>query len=147
LRLPCSLTLAELSQPTARFVHKRLATRTLLRRVIALVAAYAITLAGLVASFGAVRSAAADTTVSGSAICHTARLDHQAPTGGDSNDDCNSSCCIGCLVLLAALPPAPTASVAIEGAPGEILALPTIVRLSSRPQTRSHQSRAPPETA
>jgi hypothetical protein len=116
------------------------------RRVVALVAAYAIALSGLIASFGAVRAAAADATGSGNVICHIARLDHPAPTG-DSNSDCNSSCCIGCLVLLAAMPPPPAMAIAIERTAGSLLPLPAKPDLPSDPQTRSHQSRAPPQTA
>jgi hypothetical protein len=118
----------------------------LARRLVALAAAYAIALAGLIVSFGAVRAATAAATGSGSVICHTARLDRSAPAG-DSNSDCNNSCCIGCLVLLAAVPPPAMASVAIAQAPGQPMSLPAIIDLPSTPHIKSHRSRAPPQSA
>jgi hypothetical protein len=129
-----------LSQSKARFVHERFANRPLLRRVIALVAAYAIALSSLIASFSAVRAAVADATSSGTVICQPTLLGQTVPTGLPM--DCDS--CNGCLVLLAAVPPPPTTAIAIKQAPGVLLPLPAKAELPFDPQTRSHQSRAPP---
>jgi hypothetical protein len=124
-------------------VFRSFAKRPLARRLVALAAAYAIALSGLIASFGAVHAAAAQATASGDVICHTARLDQQAPTG-DSNSDCNSSCCIGCLLLMASLPPPPTFGIAIVRTSARLLHKPVNAELPADPLNRSHQSRAPP---
>ena len=127
-------------------MSRSFAKRPLARRLVALAAAYAIALAGLVVSFGAVRSAIADAAAADTVICHVPRLDRQAPAG-DSNSDCNSSCSIGCLVLLAAVPPPATASVAVEHSTGRPMALPAIIDRPATAYTKSHRSRAPPTTA
>jgi hypothetical protein len=127
-------------------VFRSFAKRPFARRLVALAAAYAIALSGLIVSFGAVRAAAAAATASGDVICHTARLDHPAPAG-DNNSDCNGSCCIGCLMLLAAVPPPPTVSITIEQSPSRPIALPAIIDLPSTPYTKTHRSRAPPQSA
>jgi hypothetical protein len=126
-------------------VHEHFAKWLLVRRLVALVAAYAIALSGLIASFSAVRVAVADANSSDIVICQRAQLGNPAP-GGD-HGDFGKSCCAGCLMLLAAVPPPPTASVAVEQSAGRPLALPTIIDFRSDPQTKSHQSRAPPQSA
>lgn len=123
---------------------ERFANGLLLRRVIALAAAYAIALSGLIASFSAVRAAVADATSSEIVICQPTLLGEKGPTGVPT--DCES-CCVGCLVLLAAVPPPSTMAIAIERTPGTLLPLPAKPKLPSDPQTRSHQSRAPPQKA
>jgi hypothetical protein len=137
------LYFAEFPQPKARFVHERFAKRPLLRRIIALGAAYAIALSSLIASFSAVRAAVADTTSSDIVICQPTFLGHTTPTSLPAGFDS----CVGCLVLLAAVPPPPTTAIALEQSPGQLLALPIILDLSSRSQTKSHRSRAPPQSA
>lgn len=123
-------------------MHERFAKRPLLRRVVALAAAYAIALSSLIASFSAVRAAVADATASDIVICQRTQLGQTAP--GSDHGDCSSSCCIGCLMLLAAVPPPPTASVAVAQSAGQPLALPVIIAIAARQQTKSHRSRAPP---
>jgi hypothetical protein len=122
-------------------VHRRFANRPLLRRVTALMAAYAITLSGLFASVSAVRAAVADATAADIVICHTP-LGQPAPAG--DHGDCSSSCCIGCLMLLAGVPPPPMASVAVVQSSGRPIAPPAVINIASRRQTKSHRSRAPP---
>jgi hypothetical protein len=114
----------------------------MLRRVIALTAAYAIALSSLIASFSAVRAAVADATSLGTVICQHTQLGPSAP--GSDHPDCDSSCCIGCLMLLAAVPPPPAASVAVRQSPGRVLPLPAPVNTGSGQQTKSHRSRGPP---
>jgi hypothetical protein len=114
----------------------------LVRRVIALTVAYAIALASLIASFSAVRAAVADATSSDIIICQRTSLGQTAP--GSDHGDCSASCCIGCLTLLAAVPPPPTAAIAVEQTQGRLIPLPAKAELPFDPQTRSHQSRAPP---
>jgi hypothetical protein len=123
-------------------VHKRFAKKPLLQRVIALAAAYAIALSSLIASFSAVRAAVADATASDIVICQRTLLGQTAP--GSDHGDCSTSCCLGCMTLLAAVPPPPTTAIALERSPGQILALPVILHLPFSPQTKSHRSRAPP---
>jgi hypothetical protein len=126
-------------------VRKRFAKWLALRRVVALAAAYAIALSGLIASFNAVRMAVADASSANVVICERAQLGNPAP---DSDlGDLGKSCCAGCLIQLAAVPPPPTASIAVEQSAGQLLALPVIVDFRSDPKTRSHQSRAPPQSA
>jgi hypothetical protein len=114
-------------------------------RVVALVAAYAIALSGLIASFNAVRIAVAEANSSNIVICQQAQLGNPAP--GSELGDLGKSCCDGCLIQLAAVPPPPTASIAVEQSEGQVLALPAVVAFRSDPQARSHRSRAPPQSA
>jgi hypothetical protein len=129
----------------ARFVHERFAKRPLLRRVIALTAAYAIALSSLIASFSAVRAAVADATSSDIVICQRTLVGQTAP--GSDHGDCSASCCVGCLMLLAAVPPPPMASVVVEQSLGQLLALPVAISIAAGPQTKSNRSRAPPQSA
>ena len=126
-------------------MRKHFDSRPLLKRVVALAAAYAVVLSTLVVSFGAARAALADANSSEVVICQRAQLGNPAP-GGNHGDLCNS-CCDGCLIQLAAVPPPPTASVAVEPSAGELLAPPAIIGFRSDPQTTPHQSRAPPHSA
>jgi hypothetical protein len=126
-------------------LQKNFAERPLLRRVVALAAAYAIALSSLIASFSAVRAAVADATASDIVICQRTQLGQTAP--GSDHGDCSTSCCLGCLTLPAAVPPPPTTAVALERSPGQLLALPVTLDLPFNPQTKSHRSRAPPIAA
>jgi hypothetical protein len=121
--------------------------RSLRRRTIALVAAYTIALASLLASFTAAR-ATIDTNNSLGVICHTLDTGQTNPAGGQDNGKaCAENCCIGCLMLTAALPPPP---VKITGAPqtaSQPLPPPAIAALAGGTFTKSHRSRAPPLTA
>jgi hypothetical protein len=121
--------------------------RSLRRRTIALVAAYTIALASLLASFTAAR-ATIDTNNALGVICHTLDTGQTNPAGGQDNGNaCAENCCIGCLMLTAALPPPP---VKITGAPqtaSQPLPPPAIAALAGGTFTKSHRSRAPPLTA
>src|ERR1700720_80771 len=91
-----------------RTVRKYFARRPLRRRIVALAAAYAIALASLIASFGAASAAAEAAAVPSGLICHTLVAGDEAPTSGDTNTKhCIDSCCIGCLMLMAAVPAPP----------------------------------------
>jgi hypothetical protein len=128
-------------------VHKGFAKRPLLRRIVALAAAYAITLSSLIGSFGAARAAAAF-AAPGIVICHSAIVGQQAPAGDEhSGALCDSSCCIGCLMLVAALPPPPAIAAGVSQSSGRALPFLAVADFSHTPQTRSHQSRAPPIAA
>jgi hypothetical protein len=125
-------------------MHKLFAKRPLRQRVIALLAAYAIALSSLIASFGAASAAAAGG--SGGIICHNAVGGPSAPAGDETNDKaCADCCCVGCLMLMAALPPPPANTLAL--AAGEVVHPPaTNVSVVSQ-HTQSHRSRAPPLAA
>jgi hypothetical protein len=117
------------------------------RRIVALLAAYAIALSSLVASFALARTAAA-ATVPGGIICHTAVAGDEAPSpASDQTGHCADNCCIGCLMHLAALP----APVKAVGAPLVAASQPTApprhLVLTGDLKTKDHRSRAPPLAA
>jgi hypothetical protein len=145
LRLECSLSW-HLNRDGDGAVLEYFAKRPLRQRVIALVAAYAIALSSLIASFGAASAAAADVGGSGGVICHNAG--QSAPAGGETNGKlCVDDCCGGCLMLMAALPPPPATSVAIPRS-GSVVSHPLALALpAAAHQAKSHRSRAPPRTA
>jgi hypothetical protein len=128
-------------------VRKYFVRRPLQRRIVALAAAYAIALASLIASFGAASAAAAAAAPSG-IICHTLVTGDEAPASGDTHTKhCIDNCCIGCLMLLAAVPPPPAK---ITGAPlsaGQAVAPPRNIVLTGGLETKDHRSRAPPPAA
>ena len=128
-------------------MRRYFATRPLRRRIVALAAAYAIALSSLIASFGAASAAAAAAAPNG-IICHTLVAGDEAPSSGDTNaKHCIDNCCIGCLMLMAAVPPPPAK---ITGAPlsaSQPVAPPQIIVLVGGLQTKDHRSRAPPLAA
>jgi hypothetical protein len=127
-------------------VHRYFAGKPLRRRIVALVAAYAIALSSLLATFTAARAAAA--TVPGGVICHTLDAGQQAPASDQSNGNtCADNCCVGCLMLTALLPPPPANVIGAPQSAATVLEPPAIATLSGKPQSRSYQSRAPPLTA
>jgi hypothetical protein len=115
------------------------------RRIIALVAAYAIALSSLIASFGAARAAAEIAAVPGGIICHSALAGQQAPSRDEGNGKpCADCCCAGCMMTVAAMPPPPVNDIVALRSAGKAVARPAIVGLSGGPNTSSHRSRAPP---
>ena len=128
-------------------MRKYFARRPLRRRIVALAAAYAIALASLIASFGAASAAAAAAGPTG-IICHTLIAGDEAPSSGDTNTKhCIDNCCIGCLMLMAAVPPPPAK---ITGAPlttSQSIASPQNIVLSGELESKDHRSRAPPPAA
>ena len=128
-------------------MRKYFARRPLQRRIVALAAAYAIALASLIASFGAASAAAAAAAPTG-IICHTLVAGDEAPASGDTNTKhCIDNCCIGCLMLMAAVP-APPAK--ITGAPltaSQSIAPPQNIVLVGGLESKDHRSRAPPLAA
>ncbi len=129
--------------PVNRFFRKRL----LQKRIIALAAAYAIALSGLIASFGGAQMAAAAAAQPG-IICHTDFAGQTAPSPDGSNGKvCIDDCCVGCLMHMAALPPPPATAVALPQSAGERIAPLAVAVFVAGPETKSHRSRAPPLTA
>jgi hypothetical protein len=128
-------------------VRKYFARRPLRRRIVALAAAYAIALSSLIASFGAASAAAAAAAPNG-IICHTLVTGDEAPSSGDTNaKHCIDNCCIGCLMLMAAVPPPPAKITGAPLAAGRSIALPQNIVLVGALQTKDHRSRAPPLAA
>jgi len=128
-------------------VHHYFATQSFRRRVIALATALAIALSGLIAGFGTAHAAANLAAQPDAVICHGAGAEQSAPA--PSPDDTNSttcigSCCIGCLMLTAALPAPPVRIIGALQSAGRLLQPPAIIALAARPDTTSHRSRAPP---
>jgi hypothetical protein len=130
-------------------VRKYFARRPLRRRIVALAAAYAIALASLIASFTSASAAAeAATAPDGIIICHTVVAGNQAPSPADQTNGkhCIDNCCIGCLMLIEAVPP----PAKITGAPlsaSQSIAPPQNIVLVGGLQTKDHRSRAPPLAA
>jgi peptidoglycan/LPS O-acetylase OafA/YrhL len=122
--------------------------RTLRRRFVALIAAYAIALSGLLANFTAARAAIETANSPTGIICHTLQIDQQAPAHDEGGDQaCAANCCIGCLILSAALPPPPATVIGAPQAAGVLLSLPAADAVAAVSETKSHRSRAPPLTA
>jgi hypothetical protein len=128
-------------------VRKYFARRPLRRRIVALAAAYAIALSSLIASFGAASAAAAAAAPNG-IICHTLVAGDEAPSSGDTNTKhCIDNCCIGCLMLMAAVPPPPAKITGAPLAASQSIAPPQNIVLVGGLETKDHRSRAPPLAA
>jgi hypothetical protein len=129
-------------------VRKYFARRPLRRRIVALAAAYAIALASLITSFGAASAAAEAAAAPSGIICHTLAVDDQAPSSGDTNNKhCIDNCCIGCPMLMAAVPPPPAKITSAPLSAGQSIAPPQNIALVGGLETKDHRSRAPPLAA
>ena len=125
-------------------MRKTLAEWPLRQRVIALVGAYAIALASVISSFGWARAATDIAIQQGGVLCHSP-AGHPAPSPDEANGKiCIGSCCVGCLMLMAALPPPPVTAVARQRSSGESIALLEHFVLLPSADNTSHRSRAPP---
>jgi hypothetical protein len=123
-------------------VHKTFSKRPLRRRIIALVAAYAIALASLIATFGTAQSAAEAVNQPAAVLCHSNAGERPVPDGKICVD---YSCCTGCLAMIAALPP-PAATAAVPQALSEQLAPLAHFVLVGGTEFISHRPRGPPPT-
>jgi hypothetical protein len=115
-----------------------------MRRVVALLAAYAIVLSGVIASFATARAlpVAASTTA---VICHSDGSGEPSPASNqDGGRACVDDCCVGCLMLTATVPPPPAIAVPLSQAirqPFEaVQSSAAVVRF----RKKSHLSQAPP---
>jgi hypothetical protein len=114
------------------------------QRIIAVVAAYAVILSSLLVSLGNARAVAANVAGIDGIICRTASTGLPDRNGDDGTKVCVDACCIGCLTVVAALPPPP---------PRVIGVLPSSLR-SAKPvssiafgfgyKIKSHRTRGPP---
>lgn len=113
------------------------------RRLTALVAAYAIALSGMVASLVGAQ-AAVPSAPAALILCHDEGTGQPEPASGHDGILCDN-CCTGCLMLMAALPPAPTAVVAVQRVTRQVVHDITVAAPRAAPDTTSHRSRAPPK--
>jgi hypothetical protein len=131
-------------------VRKYFARRPLRRRIVALAAAYAIALASLIASFASASAAAeAASAPDGIIICHTVVAGNETPSPADQTNSkhCVDNCCVGCLMLLAAVPPPPAKIVRAPLSARQSVAPPQSIVLVGGIETKDHRSRAPPLAA
>jgi hypothetical protein len=120
------------------------AKRALRRRVIALVAAYAIALANLLASFGAAQAAAEAASAPDPGLCHSA-TDQPAPLSDESNGKICLDCCIGCLGSVSGgAPPPAGATVTVAETSFTRLVPLTQVAVFAAAHSSAHRSRGPP---
>jgi hypothetical protein len=118
------------------------------QRLIALAAAYAIALSGLIANFGGAQMAAAAAAQPDFVICHSDGAGTPAsPSDSDTGGTCIGDCCTGVLVLSAALPQPPATAIALLASAGERVGPCDAAIHIAGPETKSHRSRAPPQTA
>jgi hypothetical protein len=118
------------------------------RRAVALIAAYAIALASLLATYTSARAAGETGRNPVGVICHTDLAGQSGSSGGQNDGQaCANNCCIGCLMLMAALPPPPVTVTGAPQAAGVLLSLPAADAVAAGPETKSHRSRAPPLSA
>ena len=145
-RLGCSFRSAPQNRATA--VRKDARKQVWRRRLIALATAYLVALSGLIASFATARAAAEATFDPLGAICHHAPAGQSAPLGGRSNGNtCIDCCCFGCLMPLAALPPAPITLASAPATVSHRIVPRAFVALGGARTAKSHRSRAPPYIA
>lgn len=118
------------------------AKQPLRQRVIALVAAYAIAFAGVMASFVAAQAeAAAQPDV---VICHSGLGDESAPGPQDSNSNLCVKSCVGCITSLAtAIAPTVSADRTPQSAFKQ-LDLAARVVLIAGAKFNAHRPRGPP---
>jgi hypothetical protein len=117
------------------------------QRIIALAAAYAIVLSSLIASFGVARAAAETAGVAGFPLCHALAAAPTSPASapGQTDTTCTNSCCIGCLMLLAAVPSPPSSAAPILRSIDQAFAPTAVAVPIGGAKTKSHRSRAPPQ--
>jgi hypothetical protein len=126
-------------------VNRHFTQRKWERRVVALAAAYALLLSGLLANFSSARAVALAVADPAAAICHTGASGIPVPAPTEDGKHCVDNCCIGCLSLLAALPPE-TGAIALAPSRRAAVLLGFAIDLATA-KTRAHRSRAPPLTA
>jgi hypothetical protein len=125
-------------------VRMTFAKRPLRQRVVALVAAYAIALSGLMTSLAGAQAAAEAIKPSEGILCHSSAAEQPAPRSDDHNGKvCVELCCVGCLVMAAAVPPQ-TLAVEVPHSLTQQIVPPTRFILVGGAEFKSHRSRGPP---
>jgi hypothetical protein len=117
------------------------------RRLIALVAAYAIALSGLIASVGAAQVAAETLTQPGGVLCHSTGADQPATSpDGTQGKICVDDCCLGCLAMPGTLPPPPAVVAHPQSSTERVVTLTSFILVRTA-YSHDHRSRAPPPGA
>ena len=121
------------------------AKRPLQRRIIALAAAYAIALAGLIASFGAAQAAAEAATQPDTFICHGSPAEQPAaPASDESSGKICVNCCIGCVTAVpTAVPPATSVAIIRQVSVARLEPIAHRALIASAASS-AHRSRGPP---
>jgi Protein of unknown function (DUF2946) len=125
-------------------LHKYFANKPLRRRIFALATAYAIVLSSLFANIGAVRAATGAPLDPWSVICHAPGAAGHLPGNEGNSRTCINGCCVGCLMLLATVPPPSAVVVAVARTSAHILKPLPVTVLVRRPERKSHLTRGPP---
>lgn len=112
--------------------------------MIALAAAYAIALGGLFATWAAASAAALAAAGTATVTCHRDAGEPTPSQNDGSGHGCVDSCCVGCVLLTAALPPRPVKAIGAPQTVARPLAATPALTVTAGNSTRSHQSRAPP---
>ncbi len=125
-------------------MQRTFARRPLQQRIVALIAAYAIALASLVAGLGA--QAAAQPLDGGvSAICHSEPAEGFPATGPhESNGAICLKSCIGCMTAPAMVIPPAFAAAAPQNLSFKRIDLPAFALLRTNARSNAHRSRGPP---
>ena len=117
------------------------AKRSLRQRIVALAAACAIVLSGLMTGLATAQAAAEAINQPDSVICHGNGAAQPAPVPDENNGKiCVDSCCIGCLSIAAAVP----LTAAVPHSLSQRLALRTRFVLAAGTDFNAHRSRGPP---
>jgi hypothetical protein len=123
------------------------AKRPLQRRIIAFIAAYAIAVASLIASFGTARAAAEIINQPDGVICHGSGAERPAPVPDENSGKiCVETCCIACLSIAAAMP-SPVVTAAVPHSLSQRPALLTRFVLAAGTDFNAHRSRGPPSAS
>jgi hypothetical protein len=123
-------------------VRTTFAKRPLRQRVIALIAAYAIAFAGLIASFVAAQAAAGAAAQPDVIICHSSPGDEPAPASPDNNGNLCIKSCVGCITSMA-IPPTVSAAQLSPSALARLDLPACAVRIAGT-KFNAHRSRGPP---
>jgi hypothetical protein len=137
-------TVFRLERLKAFDVHGHFAGWSLRRRMIALAAAYALAIGAVLASWAAGSAAALAATAPAAVICHNDAGEPVPSQNHDSDTVCVASCCVGCVLLTAALPAPPVKPIGAPQSIARLLAQTPATAASDGTSSRSHQSRAPP---
>ena len=123
------------------------AKRPLQRRITVLAAAYAIALASLIASFVAARAAAEAINQPDGVICHGSGAEQPAPVPDENSSKiCVGSCCIGCLTIVAVVPPPVVTPVVLHSLSQRPAPLARFV-LAAGTDFNARRSRGPPSAS
>jgi hypothetical protein len=125
-------------------VRMTVTKRPLRQRVVALAAAYAIALAGLIASFDTAQAVAEATAQPDVVICHSGLADEPAPGPQDSNGNFCIKFCVGCITSLAMAIPPTVSSDRLPQSAIKRLDLPAPVVRVGGAKFSAHRSRGPP---